>query len=144
MDEFELKGNGEFLKITIQKVFGFPESTSHSGGYDTKSTIEINSGAFQAKSELWVSTGEIFEFYNALNKANELIQGIVYFVHLEDYLKFTIEYNVNGQVKIKGTFDDFESNSLTFEFVSDQSYIQSTLQQLRSITGIYGGMKGIK
>lgn len=145
MDEFILKGGSDFLKISFQEVFGFPKVTSHFGGYDTKNTIEIISGDFSVKSTIWMTTGEIFEFYEKLVKCNDLIEGSIDFANYEHNLELNIQYDKAGHVTIKGTFNaqtEFD-NLLKFHFVSDQSYIQSTLQQLRVITEKYGNMKGI-
>jgi hypothetical protein len=69
MEEFAIKGNDAFLKIAFDKVYGFPDETCHWGGYDTKTIIEINSGSFSVEATMYLSTGEIFDFYNRLLKA---------------------------------------------------------------------------
>lgn len=146
MEEFELKGGGDFLKISFEEVYGFPNTTSPFGGYDTKSLLEIRSDGFQVQSTLWVSTGDIFEFYEQLSKCNEVLKGSAYFLSYEENLKFEVRYDINGGVLISGTFSKQSeiANELIFEIISDQTFIQSSLRQLKVICDKYGDMKGIK
>ncbi|MHB8208138.1 WapI family immunity protein [Mucilaginibacter sp.] len=146
MEEFTLKGNGSYLKIELVEVYGFPESTSHSGGYDTKSIVEIYSDGFKVSSIVWISTGEIFEFYRSLKQTNQLLIGTAYLYHLEGNLECNATYGNDGHISIRGIFSkqNMLDNQLKFHFESDQSYIQSTLIELEIITNKYGGMKGIK
>ncbi|HTD41825.1 MAG TPA: hypothetical protein VK671_14445 [Mucilaginibacter sp.] len=127
-------------------MFGFPESTSHFGGYDTRSIIEINSGNFKVKSTMHVTTGEIFEFCKKLLTANEELKGDVHFNNYERDLDFNLKYDVNGHISVIGKYSDHSEfdNRLDFDFESDQTYIQSTLRQLHAIAEKYGDMKGIK
>jgi hypothetical protein len=146
MEEFIIQGGADFLKITFFKVFGFPESTCHFGGYDTQSIIEISSGNFKVRSSMYVTTGEIFEFYKKLSIANEELKGDVHFDNYEGNLSFNLRYNVNGHISIMGKYSEHSEfdNRLEFDFESDQTYIQHTLTQLRMIAVKYGDMKGIK
>ena len=146
MAEFTLKGDGNYLKIELVEVYGFSETTSYSGGYDTKSLVEIYSDGFKVSSIIWISTGEIFEFYNMLKQVNQLLAGTAYLYHLEGNLEFNAAYGNNGHVSISGIFSkqNMLANRLKFHFESDQSYIQSTLIELEAITSMYGGMKGVK
>jgi hypothetical protein len=146
MEEFTIQGGSDFLKITFFKIYGFPESTGHFGGYDTESIIEINCDGFKIKAAFYISTGEIFEFYEALTKCNESLTGIAYLRSYEGNLEFSVEYDLLGHTTIKGVFSKQNqfANRLTFEIFSDQTYIQHTLIQLREIVAKYGGKKGIK
>jgi hypothetical protein len=146
MEEFIIQGGPNFLKITIEEIYGFPKETCSWGGYDTRSTAEISSYNFKAKSNVYLSTGELFEFYKKLMAANRILAGDIHFVNYEGNLHFNIKYNVNGHVSINGKFSAqsvFE-NTLNFEFESDQTYMQSTVTQLQSITEKYGDMKGAR
>ena len=69
MDEFTLQGYSDYLKISLEEVFGFPNDTSPFGGYDTRSIIDINSNDFKVKTTFCITTGEIFEFCEALSNA---------------------------------------------------------------------------
>jgi hypothetical protein len=146
MDEFILQGGSDYLKISFQEVFGFPENTSYSGGYDTRSIIEIKSGDFLVKSIIYVTTGELYKFYEDLLKCNEVLKGVIDFGNYEYNLNFKLEYDIDGHVSVRGNFETHNGldNSLNFHFISDQSYMQSTLKQLQAITERYGDMKGVR
>lgn len=145
MDSLSLKGENAFVKITLAEVFDFPEKTCNWGGYDVKANVEIKSGNFQALSSLYTLTGELFQFYEFLQKANGLLNGKVIYRNYEQNLFVTVTYDNQGHVTIEGTFSEENefSNNLDFEFRSDQSYIKDTLQELRIIISKYGDLKGI-
>jgi hypothetical protein len=146
MDEFIIKGGPDYLKISFQEVFGFPESTCFSGGYDTRSIIEIKSSDFLVKSTIHVSTGELYKFYEDLVKCNQMLKGIIGFGNYEYNLNFKMQYDIDGHVSVRGNFETQNGldNSLKFHFISDQSYMQSTLKQLQAIKERYGDMNGVK
>jgi hypothetical protein len=146
MEEFTIKGDNGFLKINIDEVYGFPKITSPFGGYDIKNILEINSGNFGVKSTVYSTTGELFDFYEQLQKANEILKGNLYLRNFENNLDAEIKYDVNGRVTVLGNFREHSefSNLLKFEFSTDQSYIQSTLKELKTIVEKYGGMQGVK
>ncbi len=146
MESFTLKGESDFLTLIISEVFGFPETTCHWGGYDSRALIDIKSRNFYVKSVFYTSTGEIYQLFQQLKSNNEQLCGKTKFISYEGNLEFTLEYNNQGQVNIKGRFseqNEFE-NELIFEFNSDQTFILSTINELSLIANKYGGMKGIK
>ena len=146
MEDFILLGQGGFLKLSIEEVFGFPDRTCHLGGYDTKSTIEIKSGNYYVKGEFYTSTGELFEFYEQLTDCYDRVNGSAKFLSSEQNLDLTVEFNEQGHIRVFGTFSEYAHriNELKFEFETDQTFITSTLNELQSITRKYGGMKGIE
>ncbi|MFN8361262.1 MAG: hypothetical protein U0264_15225 [Candidatus Kapaibacterium sp.] len=145
MESFTIKGESNFITLTFIEVFGFPETTCHWGGYDLRSEIEIKSSGFYVKSVLFTSTGEIYQFFQLLKSSNEKLRGAATFVSYEGNLDFIVEYDNRGHVNIKGSFSEqnlFE-NELKFEFISDQTYIHSSLKELSLLADKYGDMKGI-
>ncbi len=147
MEEFSIIGdNGNYIKITFQEVYGFPESTSHWGGYELRAALGIKSGNFLVKSIFWTSTGELFEFYKKLEACNEELKGSVDFANYEANLEFNVKYDNMGHVNIEGRFYELTEldNELKFEFTSDQSYMSITVGELKQIALKYGDMKGVK
>lgn len=139
-----IEGSTGFIRIGIEEVFGFPNQTSHFGGYDTKSTITLKSNSFSVYSDLWVSTGKFYNLYQDLKVAHSELRGDVKFISIEHNLSFIISYNNLGHIIIKGEFADNhpENNLLTFEIVSDQSYMNKTLTELKQIVRKYGDNSG--
>ncbi|KPB06254.1 WapI family immunity protein [Bacillus sp. CHD6a] len=148
MYAFELGGKKGHIRIELVEVLGFPEETSYLGGYDVKGKIEIRSGNYYlSDAELWFSTGQIYNFYHQLLKSYNELKGIVYFQNPDSSeLKLAIEFTELGQLSIHGSFQEYlsEENSLHFEIESEQSYLTSTLADLKKIVDHYGGNVGVK
>ena len=145
MNEFTITGKKGFLRIKLNEVFGFPNQTSYLGGYDVQGKIEIKSGNYYVKdAELWFSTGQIYKFFLELQKCYNHLQGGATFSGLDNALKMDLNFNRFGQISIEGYFKELpsEENILQFEFESEQSYLVSTLQQLKTIVVQYGGLTG--
>ena len=87
MDKFSIKGDNDFITVTFDKVFGFPESTSHWRGYDLNAFIEIKSRNFIVKSSFYTSTGELFEFLQQLKTCNEKVAGNIKYTSCEGDLE---------------------------------------------------------
>lgn len=146
MNEFTVTGKQGFIRIQLIKTFGFPQNTSHFGGYDSQGITEIKSGNYYVLGELWFSTGEVFEFYEQLERCYCELKGEATFLNSESNLKMDIKFNKAGQINIQGYFKELahQNNELQFEIESDQSFIGSTLQELKKFVEQYGDMKGVK
>jgi hypothetical protein len=145
MDSFTIKGGSDFITVTLDNLFGFPEETSHWGGYDASAIAEIKSRSFYCKANFYTSTGELFNFYQDLKKCNQDLKGIAKYVSYEAHLELTLEYDTTGHVTVKGMFSEHSlyANELQFEFSSDQSHIKSTIDELNVLVDKYGNMEGI-
>lgn len=146
-EEILLKGeSGNFLQIVFEEIHGFPESTSWQGGYEIRATLIIKSEAFQVRSNFFTTTYELFTFYQELLICNQSLAGKANYSSFEQDLTFYVEYDNMGHTLINGRFAASMpyDNALCFEFASDQSFIQATLQQLNFIATKYGGATGLK
>ena len=147
MEQFTVHGeNGSHIMISFEEVYGYPDTTCYWGGYEVRTRIKIKSGNFQVDSTLWTSTGEIHGLYESLKSCNSDLQGTVNFITYEGNLDLKIDYDNLGHAGISGRFFEqghFE-NELRFEFSSDQTYLNSTINELREIVDKYGDKKGIK
>lgn len=145
LNEFVVAGEKGYIRIEFNEFFGYPKETSHFCGYDVKGITEIKSGNYYVKGELWFSTGQVFEFYEQLQKCYRELKGNATFSNTETNLKFDLDFNRLGQIIIQGYFQEiaYEENMLQFEIESDQSYLSSTLQELKMIVDHYGGLKGV-
>ncbi|WP_047154065.1 WapI family immunity protein [Aneurinibacillus tyrosinisolvens] len=147
MNKFEIAGKNGFIRIEFNEVFGFPKQTSYLGGYDVEGKIEIKSRNYYVKeAKLWFSTGQVYEFFIRIQECYNLLKGNATFSDSENNLEFSLSFIKLGHIHIQGRFQELghEENILKFEFESDQSYLSSTLQQLKNIVEHYGDLKGVK
>ncbi|WP_047155482.1 WapI family immunity protein [Aneurinibacillus tyrosinisolvens] len=146
MEGFILKGEQGYLQLHLDEVYGFPEQTSHFGGYDAEGTLEIKSNNYFVRGKLWFTTGEVCSFYEQLGRAYDLFSGEATFSSSEVNLEFKITFDSRGHAVFKGYFKELHhlDNELKFEIESDQSYFESTLADLKKFVQKYGGLKGVK
>lgn len=146
MNEFTIKGEQGFIRIELQNVIGFPEETSHFGGYDAEGIVEIKSGNYYVLGELWFTTADVYEFYKQLDNCYRELKGMAVFWNYETSLKLEVVFNHLGQVILQGYFKEkaHMENELQFEMESDQSFLTSTLEDLRKFVDHYGDSKGVK
>ncbi|MFJ7952784.1 hypothetical protein ACIQZG_14770 [Lysinibacillus sp. NPDC096418] len=146
MNGFTIKGKQGFIRIELQKVSGFPKDTSHFGGYDAEGNVEIESGNYYVLGELWFTTGDVYEFYKQLDKCYCELKGMATFGNYETSIKIEVVFNQLGTVVLQGYFKEkaHMENELQFEIESDQSFLSSTLEDLRIFVDHYGNSKGIK
>ncbi len=145
-NNFILRSDNGLFQLTIMTVFGFPESTCHWGGYDTKSTVEIVSSNYSVKGELYISTGELFTFYEQLKVCYKTLQGKAELSSYEGNLKMNVVFDGLGHAAIKGCYKEYhhEDNELLFELTTDQTYIFHAIKGLENITSMYGNNSGVK
>ncbi|MES2268222.1 MAG: hypothetical protein V4520_15785 [Bacteroidota bacterium] len=53
MEEFGIAGNGNSIRITFNEVYGFPNETSHWGGYDVTCGVKIEMDDFGVNSSFY-------------------------------------------------------------------------------------------
>jgi hypothetical protein len=143
MENITLQGEENYLTITFDEVYGFPKRTCHWGGYEVRTVLKIKSGNFQVTSTLYTSTGELYELFQQLKECNNKLAGIAKYRSYEGNLEFSATYDTMGHINIKGEFSE-QNNDLKFEFLSDQTFITKTIQDLEIISEKYGDMLGVK
>ncbi|MCM1367929.1 MAG: hypothetical protein NC184_03860 [Roseburia sp.] len=147
---FEIIGfSNEHIKLEITEVFGFPDATSLSGGYDVKCNLEICSGLYRIFTDCYYScTGALYNFYNDLLKCYNNLKGTAQYKHnySENDFDLNIEFTGSGGVTISGKYQDdpVVKNILYFEFDSDQSYFKDVLRDLKKIVLQFGDNQGVK
>lgn len=145
---FEIKGRGnECIKLEIAETFDFPKRTTFRGGYDIRCSLDITVGIYTAHTDhYYSSTGALYNFYVALQNCYSTLNGkAIYAVYMpENDLTIEVLFD-EGRVEIKGQYRDnmVERTSLLFEFVSDQSYFNEVLRDLKKIVLAFGDNKGI-
>lgn len=146
MDHFEIKGDNGFIKITVGQVFGFPNHTSHFGGYDTQSEIEIRSQNYFVKGTLWTSTGKMYDFYRKLGECQKQLKGAVEYINYDRTLELNLTYDDLGHIEVTGHYREHAHlrTQLDFEIKTDQSFLATTLIELQSIADKYGDNMGAR
>ena len=144
MGEFELKGQNGIVRIAIKEVFGFPNNTSHFGGYECILGVEIKVNSYSVKSSFYSTTGELSNFFKKLRKCHIELSGIADFNSCEENLDLIVKYDF-GKVNISGKYQENLAidNKLEFDFETDQSYLKEGIDKLERITEKYGGLKGV-
>lgn len=145
-DEFILRADNGHFYLKIIEVFGFPKTTSPWGGYDTKSSVEIISSNYSVKGELYISTGELFTFFEQLRICYETLKGKANLSSYEGNLKMDVLFDGLGHATVKGSYKErlHTDNDLIFELTSDQTYIFQAVAGLRDIVSVYGDNSGVK
>jgi hypothetical protein len=145
-NEFILRAeNGQFC-LRITEVFGFPDATSHWGGYDTMSVVEIVSSNYSVKGGLYISTGELLTFYEQLRTCYKTLKGTAKLSSSEGNLNMDVFFDGLGHVTVKGSYKErhYEDNELLFELTADQTYIFEAVAGLGDIASVYGNNPGAK
>lgn len=147
MMAFTLNGYGEYICLTIEEVFGFPETTSYGGGYSARGNLKIVAGCYQADSQHYFTTGELYTFCNSLIDCYNKLDGTAELPNTECELTLSVTFNKKfGKVSIEGSFRERpdRSTELKFEIVSDQSNILPAINSLKKVVNVFGDMKGIR
>jgi hypothetical protein len=141
-----ISGEDAVIKLTIDEVFGFPDRTSHVGGYDAKGTLSIRAGKYSVKDAVhYFSTGELYEFGIQLQQCYDHISGEACLKTFEKNLSLSVKFEKRGSVILSGHFQERsdQNNILHFDLRVDQTYIKPTLDSLKRIRRLFGGMQGI-
>ncbi len=146
LEKFKIGTELNFIEFGLNTLHGFPDETSFEGGYTVEGTVNIQSGNYRVTNGgLWFTTGHVYQLYEQLKAAYEKLNGKVRFHNYECSVDIEMTFQVTGQINLEGYFRDSAGyGSLEFNFPLDQTYLPSTLKQLKNIIDIYGGMGGIK
>ena len=146
METFKIGVEPNFIEFGLNNLHGFPNETDFEGGYTVNGTVNIQSGNYSVTNgELWFTTGHVYQLYEQLKEAYEALRGKIRFHNYECSIDLEMTFNATGQIYLEGYFrDSYGNGRLEFNFQLDQTYIPSTLKELKNIVDIYGGMRGIK
>jgi hypothetical protein len=120
----DIKGhNGSGISILI---IGFENESSNW----LNCAITVNLTSFTASLKTSFELSEFNSFYTSLITSLEQLNEKAIFESCEGWLNFTISFNKLGQAIVEGNVNDL-NNKLNFYFDTDQSYIQTTISQLK-------------
>ena len=147
MEAFKIGTEPNFIEFKLNTLYGFPNETDVDGGYAVEGSISIQSGNYSVNNAVvWFSTGQVYQLYEQLKEAFHHLKGTILFSNRGEDIYFEMDFTRFGQINVNGHFQEYPSidNRLNFSFQLDQSYIPSTLNELKKIVEVYGGMRGIK
>ena len=144
MTAFKINGFDGNIKLSIEQVWGFPESTAYYGGYDAKGVLKIKSGAYSATSDYHFTTGELSDFLEQLRTCYDSLSGTAVLANHEDENLIKCEFLKNGHITVSGEYQSavHKKNRLTFEFDTDQTQILETIDYLERVYKFFGGSTG--
>ncbi|MFZ1695051.1 MAG: hypothetical protein WAT74_17790 [Flavobacteriales bacterium] len=143
---FAIKGEtGNCVRLELLEIFGFPETTSHFGGYDARWSVLIKSHGFSAHGELWIATGELIQLCSAMRKSYDELKGSFDWMNSDEELRLKFKFEPRGIVIVSGTYRQYRGtfDRLDFEFDTDQTFVNETLLDMERLISDYGGMRGI-
>lgn len=145
IDDFFIQAENGQIYLKIDKAFGFPTSTCPWGGYDTQSRIEIKSGNYSVKGQVYISTGNIYNFFLQLEQCYKTLKGTATLESYENNLLITLDFDGLGHVRITGKFNEYHHslNKLDFEMKTDQTFLTDTLISLTKLHEKFGDNKGV-
>ena len=142
---FSMTGIDELIELTIDEVWGFPNTTNFGGGYGAKGILSIRAGGYSASDVHYFTTGELHRFLNALKKCCDSFCGVAVLENAERELELKCEFNEYGHVIASGMFQSNPSinNILSFEIKTDQTQVKKSISNLQAVYEIFGDDKGI-
>lgn len=143
---FRMTGIEEYIELSIDEVYGFPNQTSYGGGYGAKGVLSIQAGEYIVSAIHYFTTGELYRWFNALKQCYDTFSGIAVLENTERELELKCEFNKLGQVFVSGTFQANPSvnNTLSFEIKTDQTQVKDSIANLKTVYEIFGDNKGKK
>jgi hypothetical protein len=122
----------------IVKGRRFPEATDYYGANWLLIDVVIRAGRFsgevsgEGRNESW------HDFYKELFRLYETLKGKATLI-IDQRLTMTVEAQTRGHIRIYGALDDadFDSNTLNFNFFTDQTYLNIPLRQLAKMIERY-------
>ena len=141
---FRMTGIDEFIELSIDEVWGFPNETNYGGGYYAKGLLSIRAGAYSVSAEHYFTTGELYRFFIALKQGFDTLSGEAVLENTERELELKCEFTKLGHVIISGTFQAIPSvnNFLSFAIKTDQTQVKDSISNLQAVYDVFGDNKG--
>jgi hypothetical protein len=100
-----------------------------------KSRVEISVGSFSGSFGLSLMTGDFVSFLKQLDSLYQTLEGEAKFETMEGQIGFSLVGNGRGGIEVSGYAVDRAGvgNRLEFKFSIDQTYLFSTVREVRKI-----------
>ena len=144
---FNLKDyDGNFIKLTLNEIYGFPDELSYGGGYGANGLMEIEIGGYSVNAHHNFTTGELHQFSCQLKEMYNSLSGKAYIDNVASEFEMSIVFDKYGRVEIEGEFQASQNNEtkLIFEMSTDQTVIREAINDLENVYNFFGGHGGVE
>ncbi|MGF3106162.1 WapI family immunity protein [Rossellomorea sp. DUT-2] len=131
---------GEKAKIEID-VIGreYPISSDYWDGNWVVSNVKVEIPGYNVNFNASLRTDDIIDFVNDLKLMSRNLSGKAILKNLDSFIHFEGEMDKLGHIEWSGEtcYPAGSGAVLTFEFVSNQSYLDVLIKELEDITYVY-------
>ncbi|MBD8028705.1 hypothetical protein H9636_18930 [Ureibacillus sp. Re31] len=131
---------GEKTKVEIDVLAReYPNSSDYWDGNWVISNVKVEIPGYYVDFNASLRTDEIRDFLNDLKSMNRYLTGKAILKNLESIIHFEGEMDKLGHIDWSGEtcYPAGSGAVLTFEFVSNQSYLEDLIKELEDITYVY-------
>ncbi|QCR31910.1 hypothetical protein [Lysinibacillus sp. SGAir0095] len=131
---------GEKTKVEIDVLAReYPNSSDYWDGNWVISNVKVEIPGYYVDFNASLRTDDIRDFVNDLKSMNRYLTGKAILKNLESFIHFEGEMDKLGHIDWSGEtcYPAGSGAVLTFEFVSNQSYLEDLIKELEDITYVY-------
>ncbi|WP_110111803.1 hypothetical protein [Bacillus sp. CGMCC 1.16541] len=131
---------GEEAKIEIDLIHrSYPTSMDYWDGNWVDSRIKVEIPGYVAHFDSYLRTDELQDFFSQLKKMNDTLTGKAALHNLDNYIQIEGEMTKTGMIHwtAETCYPAGYGAVLTFEFASDQSYLNELIEQLDELLLAY-------
>lgn len=136
--EFHLLG--EVTKVKID-VLGreYPDCSDYWDGNWVISNVKIDIPGYHADFSASLRTDDISDFLSELRRMNRQLSGKAALKNIDNFVHFEGKMDKAGQIVWSGEtcYPAGSGAILTFEFISDQSYLTDLIRELEDLMHVY-------
>ncbi|MBY0222606.1 hypothetical protein ABZ756_02820 [Mammaliicoccus sciuri] len=136
--KFHLLGEKTVLEIDVLARM-YPNSSDYWDGNWLSSNLKIEIPGYTVDFSASLRADEIRDFLNDVKLMHRNLSGKAKLTSLEDYIHLEGEMDKRGHIDWSGEtcYPAGSGAVLTFEFVSNQSYLEEVIKELEDITYVY-------
>ncbi|MBM7569938.1 hypothetical protein [Aquibacillus albus] len=131
---------GEKTKVEIDvKGREYPNSSDYWDGNWVVSNVKVEIPGYNVNFNASLRTDDIRDFVNDLKLMSRNLSGKAILKNLDSFIHFEGEMDKLGHIEWSGEtcYPAGSGAVLTFEFVSNQSYLDALIKELEDITYVY-------
>ena len=108
-----------------------------------RASVEVDMGPFHGATDATFQTHDFERFLSQLNGVMERKSHVAVFETMEEALSIRVETDRRGTATVSGTLRDIDIGaSLSFMLISDPSFLQRTLGELRAVVSTFPDRSG--